>query len=51
MQQNKGPDVEVELEVTLKDLYLGRVIEACVLEFILLVMMKVQMDSTGVVMF
>jgi len=27
MQQNKGPDVEVELEVTLKDLYLGRVME------------------------
>lgn len=27
MQQNKGPDVEIELEVTLKDLYLGRVID------------------------
>lgn len=27
MQQNKGPDVEIELEVSLKDLYLGRVLE------------------------
>lgn len=27
MQQNKGPDVEIELEVTLKDLYLGRVLD------------------------
>jgi len=27
MQQNKGPDLEIELEVTLKDLYLGRVID------------------------
>jgi len=27
MQQNKGPDLEVELEVSLKDLYLGRVID------------------------
>ena len=29
MQQNKGPDLEIELEVTLKDLYLGRVIDVC----------------------
>lgn len=27
MQQNKGPDLEIELEVTLKDLYLGRIID------------------------
>jgi len=27
MQQNKGPDLEIELEVTLKDLYLGKIFD------------------------